>query len=174
MFLHSILLCGLHALALAGLLTKTLTDSNAKLEQGTCPLFWHDSGTYCYRYVASRLSWVDAELYCRSLDANLVSVHDSGDMLFIGRVIENFDPAKGYHWLGFSDVHREGTWMWSDGSLTDYELWFSGQPNNTAGVEHCAHVTFWEGMEFGWNDAPCTMLASSVCKARKACPYYGL
>ncbi|CAL8324017.1 unnamed protein product [Gadus morhua 'NCC'] len=116
MFLRSVLLCGLHALALAGLLTEPSTDSDVKLERGSCPSSWFESGTDCYKYVASQFTWADAELYCQSMAANLVSIHLTAEMNFLTTLIENFDPTKGYHWIGFSDAHKEGSWMWSDGS----------------------------------------------------------
>uniref|UniRef100_A0A8C5CQY7 C-type lectin domain-containing protein n=1 Tax=Gadus morhua TaxID=8049 RepID=A0A8C5CQY7_GADMO len=169
MFLRSILLCGLHALALAGLLTEPSADSKVKLERGSCPIFWYDSGTYCYKYVTSKLTWADAEIYCRSLGANLVSIHGFSEMTFIDMVIQNYDPTKGYHWIGLSDVHKEGSWLWSDGSPLDFPSWYPGEPDNLEGGQHCAHITYWDGMEFGWNDQACTMAFSSVCR-RKTFP----
>ncbi|CAL8374706.1 unnamed protein product [Arctogadus glacialis] len=129
MFLRSVLLCGLHALALAGLLTGPSADSKVKLERGSCPSFWYDSGTDCYKYVASHLNWADAELYCQSLGANLASFHNASDMNFITALIENFDPTKGFHWIGFSDLQKEGSWMWSDGSPRDFATWLPKQPS---------------------------------------------
>ncbi|CAL8292931.1 unnamed protein product [Boreogadus saida] len=171
MFLRSVLLCGLHALALAGLLTEPSADSKVKLERGSCPSFWYDSGTDCYKYVASHLNWADAELYCQSFSANLVSFHNASEMIFITTLIENFDPTKGRHWIGFSDLQKEGSWMWSDGSPRDFANWLPKQPNNDAGVQHCAHIAYWEeGRKYGWNDLACTDVASSVCKLRKTCP----
>uniref|UniRef100_A0A8C4H7P4 C-type lectin domain-containing protein n=1 Tax=Dicentrarchus labrax TaxID=13489 RepID=A0A8C4H7P4_DICLA len=49
-----------------------------------------------YKYVATRLTWADAELYCVSEKANLVSIHRRS-------------------WIRLSDIHKEGRWMWSDG-----------------------------------------------------------
>ncbi|CAL8324012.1 unnamed protein product [Gadus morhua 'NCC'] len=166
MFLRSVLLCGLHALALAGLLTEPSSDSKVKLERGSCPSFWYEFDTDCYKYVASHLTWADAELYCLSLGANLVSIHSSNEMNFITALIENFDPTKAAHWIGFSDVHKQGSWMWSDGSPRDFARWYPDQPSNMDGAEHCAHIAYWKPMEAAWNDEPCTMVAPSVCKLR--------
>ncbi|XP_056454929.1 galactose-specific lectin nattectin-like [Gadus chalcogrammus] len=169
MFLRSVLLCGLHALALAGLLTEPSADSKVKLERGSCPPYWYESGTDCYKYVSGQMTWADAELQCQSLGANLVSIHSASEMIFITALIENFDPTKGRHWIGFSDLQKEGSWMWSDGSPRDFATWFPNQPNNEAGGQHCGEITFWK-LEADWNDAQCKMVASSVCKLRKTCP----
>ena len=165
MFLRSVLLCCLHALALAGPLTKPSADSSVKLERGSCPLFWFSFGTDCYHYVASQLSWAEAELNCLSLDANLVSIHSSNEMSFIATLIKSFDPTIGNHWIGFSDVHKEGSWMWSDGSPRDFAFWESFQPDNANGGENCAHIRFLNGISGNWNDRECTNVCSSVCKA---------
>jgi hypothetical protein len=171
MFLRSVLLCGLHALALAGLLTEPSADSKVKLEQGSCAQFWYESGTDCYRYVASPFTWADAELNCQSLDANLVSIHRPDEMNFLNTLIENHDPKKGYHWIGFSDTHKEGSWMWSDGSPVDATFWYPGEPRNQGGLEDCVHMKYLKAEEkFLWNDFPCTSDAFSVCKLRKTRP----
>ncbi|XP_056454928.1 echinoidin-like [Gadus chalcogrammus] len=170
MFLRSVLLCGLHALALAGLLTEPSADSKVKLEQGSCPAYWFDSGTDCYKYVLSPLTWAHAEIYCQSLGAHLVSIHSSNEMKFITALIEIFDPTKGGHWIGFSDVHEEGYWMWSDGSPRDFARWYPDQPDDADGAEHCADIAFWKPLEPAWNDAPCTLVNPYVCKLRKTCP----
>jgi hypothetical protein len=168
MFLRCVLLCGLHALALAGPLTKPSTDSNVKIERGSCPSFWNEFDTNCYKYIGRQLTWVKAERHCQSLDAHLVSIHSSEEMKYITALIENYDPTKSYHWIGFSDVHEEGFWMWSDGSPSDFAFWYPTEPNNKYGAENCAHITFWTPKD--WNDAPCNLAYSSVCKLRKTYP----
>ncbi|CAL8371240.1 unnamed protein product [Boreogadus saida] len=170
MFLRSVLLCGLYALALAGPPTEPSTDSYVKLERGSCPLYWYSYGTECYRYVASRLPWAEAELSCRNWNANLVSIHHPDEMSFITSLIENFDSSKPDHWIGFSDLHKEGWWMWSDGAQTEFADWNENQPDNQLGGEHCAHITF-NGKPAGWEDVSCTKVSSFVCKARVNCRY---
>ena len=161
MFLRSVLLWGLHALALAGPLTKPSTDSNVTLERGPCPDFWYTYETDCYRYVTSKLTWAQAELYCQSLDAHLVSIHTPEEVHFISKLLFNFDPTTGFHWMGLSDGREEGTWLWSDGSDNNFDSWYRGQPDNLGGAEHCARMKYQ-----GWIDDACTLVASSVCKRK--------
>ena len=168
MFLRCVLLCGLHALALAGPLTKPSTESNVKIERGSCPSFWNEFDTDCYKYIGRQLTWAQAERHCQSMDAHLVSIHSSEEVQFITALVENSDPEKGHHWIGFSDVHEEGFWMWSDGSRSDSAFWYQNEPNNHSGTEHCAINTFWA--QNGWNDEQCYLTYSSVCKLRKTCP----
>ena len=165
MLSRSVLLWGLHALALAGPLTQPSTDSDMKLERGSCPLYWYSYGTSCYRYVASKLMWAQAELSCRNWDANLVSIHHPDEMKFITTLIVNLDPSKPDHWIGFSDVHMEGWWMWSDGSMITLVDWREGQPDNHLGGEHCARISFNTNPP-EWEDVSCTNVASFVCKDR--------
>uniref|UniRef100_A0A8C5BG98 C-type lectin domain-containing protein n=1 Tax=Gadus morhua TaxID=8049 RepID=A0A8C5BG98_GADMO len=122
------------------------TDSNVKIERGSCPSFWNEFDTNCYKYIGRQLTWVKAERHCQSLDAHLVSIHR-------------------HRWIGFSDVHEEGFWMWSDGSPSDFAFWYQNEPNNHSGTEHCAINTFWA--QKGWNDEQCYLTYSSVCKLRK-------
>ncbi|XP_059918051.1 echinoidin-like [Gadus macrocephalus] len=171
MFLRSVLLCGLHALALAGLLTEPSADSKVKLERGSCPSFWYEFDTDCYKYVASTWTWVDAELYCQSLGAHLVSIHSTSVMNFLTTLIENYDPTTGDYWIGLNDVHKEGSWMWSDASLRDYSYWGRAQPDNYNGAQHCVQLQYYATVKkYAWNDEKCTIVAPSVCKLRKTCP----
>ncbi|KAJ3608743.1 hypothetical protein NHX12_023273 [Muraenolepis orangiensis] len=152
-------LCGLLALGLAG----PLADVSVSLQRGACPLFWYEHGGGCYKYVSSRVAWADAELHCMSLDAHLVAIHNLHEMEFVTQLIENFDLTKGGHWIGFSDGHQEGAWMWTDGSPPDFTNWSPTEPNNEYGHEHCAETYD----TFQWNDQVCTAALPFVCKARE-------
>uniref|UniRef100_A0A8C5FDU7 C-type lectin domain-containing protein n=1 Tax=Gadus morhua TaxID=8049 RepID=A0A8C5FDU7_GADMO len=131
-------------------LKQNVTEENANRDtRGSCPSFWNEFDTNCYKYIGRQLTWVKAERHCQSLDAHLVSIHR-------------------HRWIGFSDVHEEGFWMWSDGSPSDFAFWYQNEPNNHSGTEHCAINTFWA--QKGWNDEQCYLTYSSVCKLRKTCP----
>ncbi|CAB1436206.1 unnamed protein product [Pleuronectes platessa] len=82
-----------------------------KLQRGNCPMFWYSFNNRCYKYVATQMTWADAELYCVSEGANLVSIHSLEEENFVKALIKNFDHAEGYTWIGLSDLHKEGSWM---------------------------------------------------------------
>ncbi|XP_059205977.1 lactose-binding lectin l-2-like [Centropristis striata] len=141
-------------------------DQQVTLQRGNCPLFWHSFNGRCYKYISTHLTWADAELYCVSEGANLVSIHSLDENTFVNAVIKNSDPAQGMTWIGLSDTQKEGGWMWSDGSAVKYFLWDAGQPNN-AGGEHCVHKN--HGTYLRWNDLKCSNALPFVCASRRMC-----
>jgi hypothetical protein len=77
-------------------------------------------------------------------------------------------------WIGASDLAREGTWVWLDGT----EFWLGGvnghtvnghfaawdmdQPNSAEGPEDCA--TVWTNIET-WHDVNCAIRHAYMCQA---------
>ncbi|XP_029976930.1 galactose-specific lectin nattectin-like [Salarias fasciatus] len=146
-------------------------DHEVQLQRGNCPMFWYSFQDRCYKYVASYMTWADAELHCVAQGANLVSVHSLEEHSFINSLIHNFDPVRKHTWNGLSDIAKEGAWMWSDGSQVNFLLWNEGEPNNGGGagfVEHCGHTN--AGIDFMWNDAGCGHELPFVCASRNICP----
>ncbi|CAB1443060.1 unnamed protein product, partial [Pleuronectes platessa] len=74
-----------------------------KLQRGNCPMFWFSFNNRCY---------------------NLEEEN------FVKALIKNFDHAEGFTWIGLSDLHKEGSWMWSDGCAVKFTFWSPGQPDN--------------------------------------------
>ncbi|XP_041823303.1 ladderlectin-like [Melanotaenia boesemani] len=142
-------------------------DQEVKLLRGGCPVFWYSFNGRCYKYVATLMTWADAELHCVSQGANLVSIHSQKEEDFVKLLIKNFDPAQGVNWIGLTDAQQEGAWFWSDGSKVNFKFWNKGQPNNYGGHEKCGH-TNWDTSK-GWNDAKCSDRSSFVCASRTAC-----
>ncbi|XP_054462509.1 lactose-binding lectin l-2-like [Anoplopoma fimbria] len=142
-------------------------DKQVMLQRGSCPMFWYGFNGRCYKYVASPMTWADAELYCVSQKVNLVSIHSLNEDNFIQALIKNFDHLEGRTWIGLSDIHKEGSWMWSDGSTVDFSFWSTGEPNNRGGNEHCVHANYDQYRK--WNDYQCFATYPSVCASRVTC-----
>ncbi|XP_072291227.1 lactose-binding lectin l-2-like [Eucyclogobius newberryi] len=139
--------------------------SEVKLKRGGCPMFWYSFNGHCYKYVSTHLTWADAELYCVSEGANLVSIHSPEENDFVKTLIRNFDFSQGPTWIGLSDMHKERGWMWSDGCPVDFQIWSEGEPNNYSGHEDCVEIN--HGVQNNWNDRPCSSTYPSVCATRK-------
>ncbi|XP_044192370.1 lactose-binding lectin l-2-like [Thunnus albacares] len=142
-------------------------DHQLKLQRGNCPMFWYSFNDRCYKYVSTRMTWADAELYCVSQKANLVSIHSLGEHNFVKSLIKNFDVAWRKVWIGLNDIPKEGRWMWSDGSAVDFVFWNSGEPNNHRGNEDCVQTN--GDTDLKWNDVPCSLTFPYVCASRIDC-----
>ncbi|KAK1901952.1 Lactose-binding lectin l-2 [Dissostichus eleginoides] len=60
------------------------------LRRGSCPSFWFSCNGRCYKYIATKMTWADAELHCLSQGGNLVSIHSRGEEYFVKLLIKNF------------------------------------------------------------------------------------
>uniref|UniRef100_A0A8C7ZTR9 C-type lectin domain-containing protein n=1 Tax=Oryzias sinensis TaxID=183150 RepID=A0A8C7ZTR9_9TELE len=150
-------------LGLALMAVDPSDEQELKLLRGNCPMFWYSYGGRCYKYVATSMTWGDAELHCVSQNANLVSVHSLKEDNLVKMLIRNFDPAESPTWIGLSDAQKERGWLWSDGTKIDFGAWAAKQPDNWKGYEHCASTNNWGKKE--WNDARCSAVYPFVCKS---------
>ncbi|XP_024862446.1 galactose-specific lectin nattectin-like [Kryptolebias marmoratus] len=139
-----------------------------ELQHSNCPMFWSSFNGRCYKYVATQMTWVDAELHCVSQRSNLVSVHSLEEHNFVNFLIKNFDPAQRFTWIGLTDLYKEGAWMWSDGSKVNFQHWDQGQPDNRNKVEHCVHTNMVTNHK--WNDHQCSETFPFVCAFLLICP----
>ncbi|XP_008296438.1 galactose-specific lectin nattectin-like [Stegastes partitus] len=142
-------------------------EQRVALQRGSCPMFWYSFNGRCYKYLASPMSWADAQLHCMSLRANLVSIHSQQEQNFVNSLIRNFDPAVRFTWIGLNDIYKEGRWMWSDASQANFFFWQTGQPDNSRGWEHCGHTNW--GSTLRWNDGACSSQLPFVCALRTVC-----
>ncbi|XP_029977032.1 ladderlectin-like [Salarias fasciatus] len=144
-----------------------LEEKNTKLQRGGCPPFWFNFNGRCFRYFSTGVRWAEAELHCVSLEANLVSIHSVEEHNFVNTLIQNFDPAQGFTWIGLTDLHMNSRWMWSDGSRVDFVFWSPGEPSNASG-EACVVTNFRTSKK--WNDTACSGVRPFVCALRTAYP----
>ncbi|XP_045898361.1 lactose-binding lectin l-2-like [Micropterus dolomieu] len=142
-------------------------DHQVRVQPGNS--VWQSFNGRYYKYVATQMTWADAELNCVSEGANLVSIHSLEEEDFVKSLTKNVDhEVKARSWIGLSDVHKEGSWMWSDGSAVDFDIWSPGQPDNARGNEHCVHINYVNDLK--WNDIPCSMTRTSICASHITSP----
>ena len=72
------------------------------LERGSCPEYWYSFKGRCFRYVASHLSWSDAEQNCLGQDANLASIHYDGVHNFVEALIKVINSLGFSSWFSLS------------------------------------------------------------------------
>ncbi|CAB1338812.1 unnamed protein product, partial [Coregonus sp. 'balchen'] len=162
------------SLAVGALHCTPVPDQEGELSEPqhtACPPGWSSFNNRCFKYFASPLDWADAESYCVTQRANLVSVNSKGEFDFVKNLIHGFDPAESHTWIGLSDLHEEGRWMWSDGSKVVYTFWSPKEPNNGDGRENCVHTN--KLKEKLWNDEFCSNKYAFVCATQSYCVTQG-
>ena len=76
-------------------------------------------------------------------------------------------------WLGYSDIRREGHWVWTNpaAKCNRFTKWRRGEPNGKRNENCGAMYKSWNGE---WNDVGCDRKYSFVCEigavAAKLCP----
>ena len=107
-----------------------------------------------YVFVRERLTWSDAQSYCRLHHTDLVMVRNSTEDQQINAI------SGSYVWIGLSRA-RWG-WSWSDGSSSSFSYWAPGMPEGKdRRVPHCLQVV--QGLGGRWNDEPCSDTRPFFC-----------
>jgi hypothetical protein len=121
-----------------------------------------------YIFVNTPKTWQQAKTYCQNYNSNtsggtgyhLVTIEDAAEEAFL----DTHEVARGLDnwWIGYSDAGTEGTWIWSNGSLSTYANWADYQPDNWAGNQNCA-VDRYGGTTL-WDDTYCTFQFPFICE----------
>uniref|UniRef100_A0A4W6CA73 C-type lectin domain-containing protein n=1 Tax=Lates calcarifer TaxID=8187 RepID=A0A4W6CA73_LATCA len=125
----------------------------------SCPNHWTEISGRCFRYVANRLNWGNAEKNCIGMGAHLASVHSANEYQDIQKMIVVANGGFGRTWLGGSDCQTEGIWLWSDGTVFDYK--HCGKFDNRWWKQHCLQMNY--GEHKCWDDVQCSSTLPSVC-----------
>ncbi|KAG1969115.1 hypothetical protein F2P79_001322 [Pimephales promelas] len=121
-------------------------------------LFWSSSAlSRQYHYINVRMSWPEAQSYCREKYTDLATVDTMDD---VNRLVNIVDAGySGSVWIGL----KRGTqkrWGWSNGENIQYITWASGEPNENA---DCAFHR--NGV---WGDMGCSYGQYFVCYKENA------
>ncbi|XP_056104709.1 galactose-specific lectin nattectin-like [Rhinichthys klamathensis goyatoka] len=108
------------------LLLLLMTFSQGDAAADGCPTGWSAFGLKCVKFFSTPLDWMASEKYCQTFGGNLVSVHSRSE----NDLLLNMVPGATRTWIGGHDAVKEGQWMWTDGSVFDYNYWCTGQPDN--------------------------------------------
>ncbi len=82
-----------------------------------------------------------AHAKAQELGGYLATVNDAAENKFL------YQTFGDNVWIGFNDAAREGSFVWADGSTSNYTNWNGNEPNNSGGEDY---VHFTSGGR--WND----------------------
>lgn len=107
-------------------------------------------------WVCGNGRWTDLQPQCMSFGADLASVHDAEENLFLTLMVPN-----GANWIGLNDIGNEGVFTWVDGSPLDYTNWVNGVPPGDNLDSNCVAVD----TQGEWHAFNCTNSRPGFCEA---------
>ncbi|TNN49879.1 C-type mannose receptor 2 [Liparis tanakae] len=118
-----------------------------------------------YILIDEKMSWRDAQEYCRGRYDDLATISDEGDNDAIGTM----ETVRAF-WIGLLD--DVDSWEWAlkkqnEKGKDDYRRWEEGEPDNAGGTQRCVTMTK-DGL---WTDVSCTLEMPFVCFDDAENPY---
>lgn len=109
-------------------------------------------GRHFYVLYPERMSWADANAFCKKVGGRLATPLDQGSAKFVGSMVNEGDAWIG----GMLDGKR---WAWAGGRTIYYSNWYPHEPNNEGGVEDriATNTT-------GWIDAAQQLKKPFICE----------
>jgi hypothetical protein len=98
-----------------------------------------------------------AQSVAQGMGGHLVSITDFSENDWIRSTFNGVSGVTNDFWLGYNDVQSEGNFVWSNGEVTNYENWNTGEPNNS-GNEDYAQMT----STGKWNDVNGTVMGHGI------------
>ncbi|XP_033124328.1 uncharacterized protein LOC117122741 [Anneissia japonica] len=130
-----------------------------------CEFGWSYIGGKCV-YISSPtndifLNWTDSMNSCSEDDAELMIIRNENEL-------EELYNKIVYFWIGLNDEIEENVFRWEDGTISTYDNWLSGEPNNLGCNRNCidANCVAMENKEGFWVDEKCTRRNRFVCKSK--------
>ncbi|XP_038054621.1 galactose-specific lectin nattectin-like [Patiria miniata] len=100
-----------------------------------CQPSWSQWGGKCYKAITAHLPWAEAKEECVKMGSIMVVPQSQEETDFLVGLL----PTR--FWINCNDLGQEGTWRCEDGiDEVEFRNWESQQPDNWAGIEHCAEV----------------------------------
>ncbi|XP_058261799.1 putative C-type lectin domain family 20 member A [Hemibagrus wyckioides] len=88
------------------------------------------TGTDCYIYIATKMTWPGAQSYCRQYHTDLASTRNQTELSNVQSKIPTFS------WIGlFRDF-----WKWADGTNFSTIAWMPKKPDNALGHQDCGYI----------------------------------
>lgn len=132
-------------------------DCNGVLDDpADCPRCRDQQGPdgRAYSLCVEKLGWTDAHAYCQDRGQDLASLHGEETWEALGWAFVDL-AGVWESWIGLSDREQEGTFLWTDGSPLDLQLWYDEEAQ-AAG--DCTVDTLW-----GWYANDCTAPLPFLC-----------
>ncbi|MCP3920877.1 MAG: hypothetical protein GY711_35565 [bacterium] len=95
----------------------TLLHNGAQWAQSPVNAHWYKR--------TGRMDWLEAELLANSWGGHLATIRSAAENDWLRTTFGWVDS-----FVGYTDVHNEGTWVWTSGEPSPYTNWRPGEPDN--------------------------------------------
>ncbi|KAK0140964.1 Macrophage mannose receptor 1 [Merluccius polli] len=117
-----------------------------------------------YHYIDKKMSWQDAQSYCRERHSDLATISNSRDNNIALKSKTN--SAENYVWIGLNNNNTQGAWRWSeDSSNASFYNWNKGEPNVNS---DCVEMR----RDGRWYDVKCHHKLPFICNGKKHRRYH--
>ncbi|NXD11882.1 MRC1 protein, partial [Nothocercus nigrocapillus] len=146
----------------------TTADYDTDQRYGFCPLkdqdiTWTTDPLTNVRYqinLESALTWHQARKSCQQQNAELLSITDIHEQIYLKALTENTDSAL---WIGLNRLDLRSGWEWIGGSALRYLNWAPGNPSPESG-KICAVLN--PETKGKWQNWECDQKLGYICKRR--------
>ena len=98
-----------------------------------------------------------AEAVAQEMGGHLVSITDLSENDWIRTQFGTVSGVSNDFWLGYNDVQSEGNFVWSNGEVTNYENWNTGEPNNSGNEDYVQMTSTGK-----WNDTTGSVMGHGI------------
>uniref|UniRef100_H3C434 C-type lectin domain-containing protein n=1 Tax=Tetraodon nigroviridis TaxID=99883 RepID=H3C434_TETNG len=140
---------------------------------GKCGPGWLLLNTTCYFHSKSASlplrNWWESRADCTTRGGNL-AVIDNIEEQYLPKLDPSIRPwwKSGGTWIGLSDAHAEGNWVWINNVTQEHGkgYWIQGEPNNygPSTGEDCAAFVNIKNPRQTWYDASCSEEKHWLCE----------
>ncbi|XP_051967030.1 secretory phospholipase A2 receptor-like [Xyrauchen texanus] len=141
---------------------------NWQYKHTVCPDGWLEHNGFCYRYLEEKASWDKSSSACKSLDAQLVSIHSLSQQELLQKILSNGSNSK--VWIGLYKEANHTAVQWSDNSSVTFTSWYSQEPSHHHGDKHICVTADWK--EGRWQFEECEEQRAAVCKISGLVPQH--
>ncbi|KAK7909495.1 hypothetical protein WMY93_014179 [Mugilogobius chulae] len=128
-------------------------------KKSACPERWTQFQDNCYIFINSPKTWVHAESYCQFEEGHLASVQCPKTNHFLQVLTKGKTHQFPESWVGGTNTVESCFWMWSDGSLFEFEDWYSDECKNRD--RSCLKIN--HGYQLHWSSSRCSDALPFVC-----------
>src|SRR5690606_1522024 len=118
-----------------------------------CTLYQRSGSAY---WLCPHGRWTDLQPVCMGFGANLASIQDADENLYLTLRVKS-----GANWIGLNDIGNEAVFTWVDGAPVDYTNWVNAVEPGEDLDSNCVGVD----TQGEWHDFNCTNSRPGFCEA---------